>query len=111
MDLYHLNCKRSRKERRNDNSLGCCSPKRGVGSSRGCLLSGTPKQVAATSFLGLDVTREPAQQLGRRRPGKWNVQLSYPGPHTCWDAAVGIGEEGKLLEGGPQAFLSPHRRP
>lgn len=78
-----------------------------IGSRRGPFLSGTPKVKVATSTLGQDATWEPAQQLGWRRPGKgeWHHQLSCPDPHTCWDAAVGNREEGKLLEGGPQAFF------
>lgn len=45
--------------------------------------------------------------LGRR---KWRDQLSCPGPHT-WDDTLWHGEEVRLLQGGPQAFLSPDRRP
>lgn len=45
-------------------------------------------------------------------PGReeWHDQLSYPGPHTWWDDTLWSGEEGRLLEGDPQAFLSPDRR-
>lgn len=94
-------------------SLGCYSHKQGVGSSRGCLLSGAPKQVAATSLLGLDAAREPAQQLGRGTPGEggeaWLVVL--PWPIHLLGRCCGEQGAGQAARGRTPGFLSPDRRP